>query len=238
MRAETGQTASPTQPPPADGAAIGDRFEALRAEMLAFLGGRRARLPELGRPMGAAMAAIEAARLPLPPPAPRRLPGRRHLEAALALAENGPMAALARAFAALEPSLRWLRSEHYRAQLGDGYMDNYGFTNLLGYDALIPHGRVVVAFLVIGPGRCYPRHRHEAEEIYFPFGGDALWSLNDEAPRPRPAGEPVHNAPWTPHSMTTRGDPLFTFCFWLSPGPIRLAQLDRQSSPHGGRHAP
>ena len=37
--------------------------------------------------------------------------------------------------------------------------------------------------------------------------------------------EPIHNTPWLPHEMITRETPLFTFCFWISPGPIKLAQL-------------
>ncbi|MEM7294685.1 MAG: dimethylsulfonioproprionate lyase family protein, partial [Pseudomonadota bacterium] len=90
---------------------------------------------------------------------------------------------------------------------------------------LIPHSRIIVAFLIIGPGRHYPRHHHEAEEIYFPFGGDTLWSQDDEEPHTRAAGEPIHNTPWLPHEMITRETPLFTFCFWISPDEIKLAQL-------------
>ena len=135
------------------------------------------------------------------------------------------MAELAEAFAHFEPNMRWIRTEHYREKLGDDYMENYCYANVLGYDALIPHERIIAAFFVIGPGRHYPRHHHEAEEIYFPFGGDTLWSQDDEEPRVRTAGEPIHNTPWLPHEMITRETPLFTFCFWISPGPIQLAQL-------------
>jgi len=135
------------------------------------------------------------------------------------------MASLAEAFAAFEPAMRWIQTQHYRQALGHDYMDNYGYTNILGYDALIPHDRVIAAFFVIGPGRHYPRHHHEADEIYFPFGGDTLWGQNNEEPQPRPAGEPIHNTAWLPHEMITRDTPLFTFCFWISPGPIKLAQL-------------
>ncbi len=67
------------------------------------------------------------------------------------MAENGPMARLARAFARFEPWLRWIRTEHYREKLGDEYMDNYCYTNILGYDALIPHTRMIVASLPTSP---------------------------------------------------------------------------------------
>lgn len=200
-------------------------FEDLRGEAMRFLQDRATAYPELAHVIPVLRAEIGRAVLPDPLPAPGRLPGCRHLGPALEMARAGPMADLAAAFGRLEPYMRWIRTEHYRDRLGDDYMANYGYTNLLGYDALVPHGRVVSSFLVIGPGRHYLRHHHEAEEIYFPFGGDALWAQGDEEPRERPAGEPIHNTPWLPHEMIARKTPLFSFCFWISPGPIQLAQL-------------
>lgn len=202
------------------------RFEHLRGEMLAFLADRERHAPDHQADVIHAVATeIEQAHLPAVRPEPRRLGGHRHLDAALAMARGGPMETLAAAFAEVEPDLRWIRTEHYREKLGDDYMENYCYTNILGYDGLIEHDRIIAAFFIIGPGRHYPRHHHEAEEIYFPFGGDTLWSQDDETPRPRPAGEAVHNTPWLPHEMITQKTPLFTFCFWRSPGPIKLAQL-------------
>ena len=201
------------------------RFETLRREMLAFIERQVRNEPGTAGALSRTAREFAAAQLPAHVSEPLRLPGRRHLAAALDMARSGPMARLADAFAAIEPWLRWIQTEHYRGSLGDEYMDNYCYTNILGFDALIPHDRVVAAFFIIGPGRHYPRHHHEAEEIYFPFGGDTLWGQNDEEPRPRRAGEPVHNTPWLPHEMITRTTVLFTFCIWVSPRPIRLAQL-------------
>jgi len=205
--------------------AICSDFERLRAEIQSFLALQASRHQQLSGALRQVAAAIRDASLPVSLPAPLRLAGFRHAEAAYAMAESGPMADLVSAFKRLEPNLRWIRSEHYREQLGDDYMDNYCYTNILGFDALIPHDRIVATFFIIGPGRHYPRHHHEAEEVYFPFGGDTLWGQGDEAPRTRSAGEPIHNTPWLPHEMITRTTPLFTFCFWISPGPIRAAQL-------------
>lgn len=202
------------------------RFARLRCEMLAFLADREQHAPEPQAEAICAVAAeIERAKRPEFRPEPRRLGGHRHLEAALAMAKGGPMEALAAAFAELEPDLRWIRTEHYREKLGNDYMENYCYTNILGYEGLIEHDRVIATFFIIGPGRHYPRHHHEAEEIYFPFGGDTLWSQDDETPRLRSPGEAVHNTSWLPHAMTTQKTPLFTFCLWRSPGPIKLAQL-------------
>jgi hypothetical protein len=200
-------------------------FEDLQSEMLDFLRNKAELHPDLSNLICSVANEIDIARLPDELPPPERLPGYRHFDAAYAMAAAGPMAKLAQAFIRLEPWLRWIRTEHYREKLGDDYMNNYCYTNILGYDALISHPRMIVAFFIIGPGRHYPRHHHEAEEIYFPFGGDTLWSQNDEPPRVRAAGDPIYNTPWLPHEMITRETPLFTFCFWVSPGDIGLAQL-------------
>ena len=194
-------------------------FESLRREMLKFIEHQIRDEPGTVGTLSGVARELAAARLSAHASEPLRLPGCRNLVAAL------DMARLADAFAAIEPSLLWMQTEHYRESLGDEYMDNYCPTNILGFDTLIPHDRVVAAFFIIGPGRHYPRHHHEAGEVYFPFGSDTLWGQNDEEPRPRRAGKPVHNTPWLPHEMITRTTALFTFCIWVSPGPIRLAHL-------------
>ena len=204
---------------------INNAFAELQQQIIHFLHDRTETFPQQAPLINQVKTEFETIQLPKNLPTPLRLPGCRHLEAALEMAKNGPMAELAAAFACFEPYVRWIRTEHYREKLGDEYMANYCYTNLLGYDALIPHQRIIAAFFIIGPSRHYPRHHHEAEEIYFPFGGDTLWSQGDEPLTIRPAGEPIHNTPWLPHEMMTRETPLFTFCFWVSPGPIKLAQL-------------
>jgi len=202
-----------------------DRFDALKFEIIRFLNNRTELFPAQAKAIHTVTEIIASVNLPAPLPEPQRLPGCRHLPAVLEMARRGPMSELASAFAAFEPHMRWIRTEHYRERLGDEYMDNYCYANLLGYDALIPHDRIIATFFIIGPGRHYPRHYHEAEEIYFPFGGDTLWSQNDKPATQRPAAEPIHNTPWLPHEIKTQNTALFTFCFWISPGPIQLAQL-------------
>lgn len=200
-------------------------FKNLQSELIKFLNNRAEAFPSQANAIHTIRDELNSASLPDSRPEPLRLPGCCHLPAGLEMAEGGPMSDLARAFADFEPYMRWIQTEHYREKLGDDYMDNYCYTNVLGYDALIPHDRVIATFFIIGPDRHYPRHHHEAEEIYFPFGGDTLWSQDDKPATLRPAAEPIHNTPWLPHEITTQTTPLFTFCFWISPGPIQLAEL-------------
>lgn len=200
-------------------------FSALRYEVMRFLQNRAEAFPLQATLINKVRTEFDNVQLPESLPVPHRLPGCCHLSTALEMAKTGPMAELAAAFERFEPYMSWIRTEHYRDKLGDEYMENYCYTNVLGYDALIPHERIIASFFIIGPGRHYPRHHHEAEEIYFPFGGDTLWGQSDSTPIARPAAEPIHNTPWLPHEMITRKTPLFTFCFWVSPGPIKLAEL-------------
>jgi len=97
----------------------------------------------------------------------RQLGCCRHLSVALSNARAAceAVSALAAAFEAAEPLMRWTQTEWYRKALGDDYMDNYGYTNVLGWKpAVWAHPSMLVAFVLIGPGRHYPQHHHEAEE--------------------------------------------------------------------------
>ena len=204
---------------------IETHFKTLRDETIHFLESRAIAHPNLAKIITTVIDELHKAKLPNPLPKPNRLPGVRHLPTALAMSQAEPMADLANAFAQFEPNMCWIRTEHYRKTLGEDYFANYGYINLLGYDAFIPHDTIIVAFFLIGPGQHYPRHHHEAEEIYFPFGGDTLWGQNDAQPTLRPAGEPIHNTPWLPHEMMTQEMPLFALVVWVSEEKVRLAEL-------------
>jgi hypothetical protein len=143
-----------------------------------------------------------------------RLPGTRHMANALPEALNGPMAPVVHGFMAIEPESTWIQTEHYRASLGDDYMDNYGYVTLVGDRAIVKHDRIACGFFVIGPGRHYPEHSHEAEEIYHPLSGDTLWRQGDGEAKSHAIGEAVHNPPWLPHEMWTRQTPLFALYCW------------------------
>ena len=76
---------------------------------------------------------------------------------------------------------------------------------------------IAVGLFLIGPGRHYPEHHHEAEEIYFPLSGDTLWRQGNEEPKPHAIGDAIHNPPWLKHEMWTRETPLFALYCWRGP---------------------
>jgi len=191
-----------------------DRFTTARDRTAAFC---RARAAEGGAeaPMLQGIAA-ELARLSPPEKIDpsHRLPGCRHYESSLPEALRGPLGSVAEAFAALEPEMRWVQTEGYREKLGETYMANYAYTNLVGWKGLVPHERIACGIFVIGPGQHYPDHHHAAEEIYFPFCGDTLWSQGGAPAGRRAPGSSIHNLPWQRHEMTTVETPLFVLYCW------------------------
>lgn len=200
------------------GGAFEDRFVALRDCLAAFFGARAADGGPAAPMLDEVARALAEVAPPRERPAPLRLPGCRHYAGALAAARNGAVGDIALAFDALEPDMAWTQTAHYRAALGDAYMDNYAYTQLVGgWDSMVAHDRIAVGLFLIGPGRHYPEHHHEAEEIYFPLSGDTLWSLDGAPATPREPGATIHNPPWQRHAMTTRETPLFAFYCWRGP---------------------
>lgn len=199
-------------------AGFDERFIALRDRLSAFFHARAAD-DGAAAPMLAEVAqALAAVEPPRERAAPVRLPGCRHYAGALSAARGGAMADIAAAFDALEPDMVWTQTAHYRAALGDDYMDNYAYSQLVGgWDSMVVHERIAVGLFLIGPGRHYPEHHHEAEEIYVPLSGDTLWSLDGAVASPRPPGTTIHNPPWQRHAMTTLQTPLFAFYCWRGP---------------------
>ena len=130
------------------------------------------------------------------------------------------VAALCRA----APSLAWRQT--YTAQdLGAGFLDNYGWSEILGASGPLASERLACGFLLLGPATHYPRHRHEAEEMYLPLSGTAAWQQGDEVWRRHPPGTPIHHASEEPHAMRTGAGPLLALYLWRSADLSQKARL-------------
>ena len=68
--------------------------------------------------------------------------------------------------------------------------------------------------LMLGPQVEYPRHRHEAEEVYIPLTGQTLWLQGNQEWTLHPLGQPIFHAPWVPHAMKTGAAPLLALYLW------------------------
>jgi quercetin dioxygenase-like cupin family protein len=122
----------------------------------------------------------------------------------------------------LAPSLHWGQS-YPASTVGAQFLDNYGWTEAAGLHGPIPSEHVAIGFLMLGPATLYPRHRHEAEEIYVPVSGTAAWQGGDGIWHDRPPGAVIVHERNEPHAMRTSSEPLLGLYLW------RSAQLDQKS---------
>jgi hypothetical protein len=122
-------------------------------------------------------------------------------------------------------SLAW-RQTYTARDLDAAFLDNYGWSEILGGSGPLASERLACGFLILGPATHYPRHRHEAEEIYLPLSGIAAWQQGDAVWRERPPGTPIHHAGEEPHSMRTGASPLLALYLWRSDNLAQKARLD------------
>ena len=85
---------------------------------------------------------------------------------------------------------------------------------------------IACGFLILGPATHYPRHRHEAEEIYLPLSGTAAWQQGDAIWREQPPGTLIHHVSNEPHAMRTGAGPLLALYLWRSANLTQKARLD------------
>lgn len=147
------------------------------------------------------------------------LPILRFWPACLEAAAPEPgMAALAGAFRALHPALRWRQNPNYRQSPPDpAFLDNYGYAEICGSYGLVAAG-IRCGVLLLGPGTCYPSHRHPAEEIYIPLNRGAWQRGETEIASgrwtERAPGAIIHHPPEVPHATRGLDRPLAALYLW------------------------
>jgi hypothetical protein len=123
------------------------------------------------------------------------------------------------------PWLAW-RQTYTASDLGAAFADNYGWSEIVGGSGPLASERLACGFLMLGPSTHYPRHRHEAEEIYVPLSGTADWQQGDSVWREHPPGTTIHHARDEPHAMRTNASPLLALYVWRSANLSQSARLD------------
>jgi hypothetical protein len=109
--------------------------------------------------------------------------------------------------------LAW--GQTYSAQdFGLGFLEKYGWTEIIGQRGPIASDRIACGFLLLGPRVEYPQHHHEAQEVYVPLTGKTLWLKGDQDWTYRTPGLPVYHASWEMHAMRTETVPLLALYLW------------------------
>jgi hypothetical protein len=123
------------------------------------------------------------------------------------------------------PSMAW-RQTYSTKDVDAAFLDNYGWSEILGASGPLGSERIACGFLILGPSTHYPRHRHEAEELYVPLSGTAGWQQGDAPWRERSPGSAIHHARDEPHAMRTGAKALLALYLWRSADLEQKARLD------------
>ena len=123
------------------------------------------------------------------------------------------------------PSLPW-RQTYTPAEIDAAFLRNYGYTEIVGLNAPRWSRQLACGFLLLGPHTHYPRHRHDAEEIYVSLSGEAGWLQGDGVWRQHPPGIVIHHAGGEPHAMRTAAEPLLALYVWYGADLTGTARLD------------
>lgn len=142
--------------------------------------------------------------------APQDLPVTAHLPGMAAPAATAPALA---ALQAAAPGLAW-RQTYAVADLGAAFLAGYGWSEFIGLRGPVPSTRLACGVLLLAPGIRYPLHRHEAEELYLPISGTALWRMGSAPAEAVPPGRPIHHPSWMPHGTETGPEPLAALYLW------------------------
>ncbi len=113
---------------------------------------------------------------------------------------------------------RWGQT-YTSADLGQKFVDNYGWLEVFGTRGHFEHRKMAGGFLLLGPGIDYPDHHHVAEEIYIPLTGGTQWRMGEGPFRMRDAGEIIHHASNVSHAMRTGDEPMLALYLWRG-GPL------------------
>jgi hypothetical protein len=97
---------------------------------------------------------------------------------------------------------------------GEEFLCQYGWIKLLGPDGYWNSDGLSSGFLILGDNIVYPQHRHQAEEVYLPISGNALWYREHDGWQDQPAGTLIHHPGGIEHAMRTRGEPLIALYLW------------------------
>jgi hypothetical protein len=128
------------------------------------------------------------------------------------------------------PLLDW-RQTYSSADLDAAFLENYGWSEIVGPVGPVPSERVACGFLILGPSTFYPRHHHAAEELYVPLSGAAAWQQGDTVWREHAPGTPIHHRSGEPHAMRTGALPLLALYVWRGADLGQKARLDAAGSP-------
>jgi mannose-6-phosphate isomerase-like protein (cupin superfamily) len=130
-------------------------------------------------------------------------------------ATNAQTSALVATFERHKNRLRWEQSYTKEEDLvSDAMLAGYGFAEILGQRGPFVSDRIRAGIGIWGPDIVYPRHQHEAEEVYVVLAGSAAFKLGSGGETRHGVGDVIFVESNTPHGFRTTGQSLVVFYLW------------------------
>ena len=129
------------------------------------------------------------------------------------------------ALVSLSPKLTWGQT-YSQDDFGAYFLKRYGWTEIIGQQGPIPSNHLACGFLLLGPGIEYPRHSHEAQEVYIPLTHHTAWQRKKQAWETGAAGKPRLHTSWEPHAMRTADHPLLALFLWRGGKLVQKSRIE------------
>jgi dimethylpropiothetin dethiomethylase len=88
-------------------------------------------------------------------------------------------------------------------------------SELIGPNGLFESTNIRIGLLIQHEQIAYPKHWHEAEELYLILNGNAYWNIDDDPAVLCSPDSFVHHKSHQPHSMATQAEPLLALWGWI-----------------------
>ncbi|NKB64640.1 MAG: hypothetical protein GKR95_21825 [Gammaproteobacteria bacterium] len=92
----------------------------------------------------------------------------------------------------------------------------YGFAEIIGKNGPFLSDRIRCGIGIWGPHISYPKHRHQAEEIYLVMSGSAVFTLDGSTSMSAFPRDVIHVASMRDHGFETQAQPLIVLYLWQS----------------------
>jgi len=111
--------------------------------------------------------------------------------------------------------LHWEQSyQKEEALVPETMLAGYGFAEIIGRQGPFVSERIRAGIAIWGPDIVYPRHRHEAEEVYIVLTGSAEFTVGASGNQTHGVGDVIYVESNTPHGFRTTGQSLVVYYLW------------------------
>lgn len=109
---------------------------------------------------------------------------------------------------------------------GAAFLEKYGWTELIGLRGQVKSKDIACGFLFLGPDIEYPKHSHEAQEVYVPLNSQSQWIQGNCDWISRPGGIPIYHMSGLTHGMRTGNEPLLALYLWQGGNLAQKSHID------------